>query len=313
MDNNDYIKKWLDGTLTEEERKLFEATDEYQSLQNIAKSVMSFKAPEYDVHAEYRRLQSRKISGNAKVPENKSEAKVVAMHWIKPLLQAAAVLTLMAGSYFFFLHDSPTIVKTVAAEKTVLSLPDSSLVALNVFSKLSFHEQSWTKARRVTLDGEAFFKVAQGSRFDVETASGTISVLGTEFNVKCRDDYFEVICYEGLVEVQSHKKIVNLSAKQMFRILNGKITQENNLRNISAPWAANESSFESVPFGEVIKEFERQYNVTITTKNINLDLLFTGRFVHSDLALALKSISLPLNLTYQITSDQNVVLSGEIK
>ena len=75
-----------------------------------------------------------------------------------------------------------------------------------------------------------------------------------------------------------------------------------------------ERAFESVPFLEVINEFERQYNVTITTKNVDGDQLFTGRFVHSNISLALKSISIPLDLTYVIDeTKKTVVLSRAIK
>jgi ferric-dicitrate binding protein FerR (iron transport regulator) len=266
---------------------------------------MLFKAPEYDVQAELRRLHSRKSSNG----------KVVPMNWFKPLLRVAAVLIVAAGGYFYFFSrtNTPTIVETAAAEKTELELPDASSVTLNALSKLTFYKKNWTRQREVTLDGEAFFKVAKGSRFEVKTSSGTVSVLGTKFNVKNRHDYFEVTCYEGLVEVHSAQEVVRLSPKRMFRVAKGTVTKDHSLKDISPSWIANESSFQSVPFGEVVKEFERQYNITVTTKNIDLDQAFTGRFIHSDISLALKSISFPLNLTIQITGDQNVVLSGEPK
>jgi ferric-dicitrate binding protein FerR (iron transport regulator) len=305
MNDQDYINKWLEGSLSDEEKKIFESTDEYQSLKKILDSVMSFRAPEYAVQAELERLQVRKS-----LP-----GRVVSMNWFSPLLRVAAILIVIVGSYFYFVGhpSSPTRVETAAAEKTEVALPDSSLVTLNAVSKLVFYEQNWTKERKVTLEGEAFFKVTKGSRFDVETSSGTIRVLGTKFNVKNRRDYFEVICYEGLVEVISAQEVVTLPPKHMFRVVKGLITKENDLNEITPGWTTQESSFQSVPFSEVIAEFERQYAVTVTTHNINPDQLFTGRFVHSNISLALKSISFPLNLSYQIMKDKNVVLSGEIK
>jgi ferric-dicitrate binding protein FerR (iron transport regulator) len=204
------------------------------------------------------------------------------MNWFSPLLRVAAILIVIVGSYFYFVGhpSSPTRVETAAAEKTEVALPDSSLVTLNAVSKLVFYEQNWTKERKVTLEGDA---------------------------------YFEVICYEGLVEVISAQEVVTLPPKHMFRVVKGLITKENDLNEITPGWTTQESSFQSVPFSEVIAEFERQYAVTVTTHNINPDQLFTGRFVHSNISLALKSISFPLNLSYQIMKDKNVVLSGEIK
>jgi transmembrane sensor len=298
MEKEDFIKKWLEGTLDEEEKRIFERTEDYRSLQKLSKSLMSFKAPEYDIQAGYERLRSGRSS----------KGKVVAMHWLKPFLKIAAVLMLMTGSYFFFLYDSPTVVETLAAEKTELTLPDSSFVVLNAFTRLSFHEKKWKKERKITLEGEAFFKVAKGSRFDVETSSGRISVLGTEFNVKNRRDYFEVVCYEGSVQVQTSQAAVKLFPKQIFRIVSGIASKDNIATDNGPDWIANESSFQSVPFIFVIQELERQYNVSVTTRNVDTNELFTGTFTHSDLSLALKSITIPLNLTYQVTEDKKIYL-----
>ncbi len=306
MSNEEYIQKWLEGTLSEEEKSVFAQREEYTSLEKLSKAIVSFKAPEFNVQGELQRLQSKKALGK--------KAKVVAMPWLRPLLQAAAVLIAVAGGFLFFMPAPVTTVKTLAAEKTELYLPDSSAVTLNAFSKIIYWQKSWTKNRHVVLAGEAFFKVAKGSRFDVETATGIVSVLGTQFNVKMRKNYFEVICYEGLVQVQSAGKTVKLSPNKVFRVMNGVATNGYNTAEKSPRWLLHESSFESVPFAHVIEEFERQYNVTITTKNVKLDQLFTGRFVHENISLALQSIAIPLNLEYKIDDDQkNVVLSGEIK
>jgi len=306
MGNKEYLEKWLNGTLSGHERILFEQTREYRSLEKLSKALTSFKAPEYDVQKEFQRLQSRKTSGE--------RAKVVAMPWLKPLLRIAAILVLAGGGYFIFLLNLTTTIDTLSAEKTKIFLPDSSEVTLNTFSKISYRASSWGRRRSVTLDGEAFFKVAKGSQFDVETNDGTVTVLGTRFNVKRRKNYFEVVCYEGLVEVKSAGKVIKLPPFKMFRIVKGAIAPYDYTTEVSPGWLLNESSFESVPFSEVIEEFERQYNVTVSTKNVNLDKLFTGRFTNSDFIMALESISIPLNLKYKVTGDQKtVVLSGEVK
>jgi ferric-dicitrate binding protein FerR (iron transport regulator) len=155
--------------------------------------------------------------------------------------------------------------------------------------------------------------VAKGSRFDVITSSGVVTVLGTQFNVKVRDNYFEVICYEGLVAVNSDNEIVELPPNYMFRIINGEVFTDSNLIDTAPSWLINESSFISIPYEQVIKEFERQYNVVITTNEVDLEQLFTGRFTHNDISLALKSISLPFNLSYELEEDQHIVLSSDNK
>ncbi len=306
MSNEEYIQKWLEGTLSEEEKSVFAQREAYRSLERLSKAIVSFKAPEFNVQGELQRLQSKKAFGK--------KTKVVAMPWLRPLLRAAAVLIAVAGGFLFFISAPVTTVKTLAAEKTELYLPDSSIVTLNAFSTITYRHKNWEKNRHVVLDGEAFFKVAKGSRFDVETPAGIVTVLGTQFNVKMRKNYFEVVCYEGLVEVQRAGKAVKLPPNRVFRVVNGVISHDQIATETSPHWLLHESSFESVPFAHVIEELERQYNVTITTKNVKLDQLFTGRFVHTNISLALQSIAIPLNLEYKIDDDQkNVVLSGEIK
>ena len=303
MEKEDYIKKWLQGSLDEEEKIIFEKTEAYKSLEKLSVSLMSFKAPDYNIDIEYERFRSR----------TPSKGKVVAVNWLNPFLKIAAVLIVMVGVFFLFNENSPTIVETLAAEKTELRLPDSSFVALSAFSRLSFFEKKWKKERTVELDGEGFFKVAKGSKFKVETSVGTISVLGTEFNVRNRKDYFEVLCYEGLVEVQSTQKVVQLQPKQMFRIISGVITKDSIAMDNAPSWRVDESSFRSVPFLHVMQEFERQYDVLVTTRNVDTLQLFTGTFTHSNISLALKSITIPLNLTYQMEKGKKILLTGATK
>ncbi len=299
MEKEEYIKKWLEGTLTEAEKASFQGTEEYRVLERLSRSLMSFKAPEYDTEAEYQRLRGRRSS----------KTKVISVNWLAPVLRIAAVLTVLAGGYFFFLYDGLKVVKTVAAEKTVVTLPDSSSVALNASSKLSFSEKNWKKKREVELEGEGYFRVAKGSRFDVETSMGTVSVVGTVFNVRNRDRYFEVICYEGAVDVRSAGQVVRLSPKHFFRIVDGVTTKENEIADDEPDWRRGESAFRSIPFKYVLNEFERQFDVTITTRNVDTSRLFTGTFSHSDFSIALRSIALPFNLAYEVEG-KKIILSG---
>lgn len=301
MESEYYIKKWLEGTLSEAERKAFEASPEFKSLEKISQSVQAFKAPDFDVEAELKRLRDKKTG----------KGKVVRMSWLKPMLRAAAVLIVLIGSYFFFYLNVNTTIKTAIAEKSNLYLPDSSQVILNAFTKISYKEHLWDFNRQVKLDGEAFFKVAKGSNFDVKTSAGIVSVLGTQFNVKNRNNYFEVVCFEGLVEVKSGGEIAQISPGHTFRIINGKIDKRKNLTVRYPDWTKNESSFLSVPFAQVIMEFERQYDVKITTRDMDLEQLFTGKFIHNDQTLALRAISIPLNLKFETGKENQIILSGK--
>jgi transmembrane sensor len=303
MNNDKYIKKWLDGSLSEEERRVFESTEDFRSIKKIDDALFLFKAPNYDVAGELEKLQEQK----------EAKGKSISVSWFPSIVRVAAVVTMVIIGYLLYFNNSITTVKSGIAQRTELLLPDHSSVILNASSIVSYVEKSWPENRTVKLEGEAYFKVAKGSRFDVETASGTISVLGTQFNVKIRDNYFEVICYEGLVAVNSSLDSIKLSPNSMYRIIDGTAYSIRDLTDAAPGWIINESSFTSVPYKQVIREFERQYDVKITTNGVDLEQLFTGRFVHNDMSLALKSISLPFNLSYEQEEDQSIVLTSDKK
>lgn len=301
MENEHYINKWLEGALSEDERSLFEASAEFKSLEKINKSVRAFKSPDYNVEKELELINDKKTG----------EGKVVKMSWLKPMLRVAAVFIVLIGVSFYFYLNVSTSIQTSIAERANVYLPDSSQIILNATTNISYKKRYWDFDRQVKLNGEAFFKVAKGSKFDVITTSGTVSVLGTQFNVKNRDDYFEVVCFEGLVEVQSKSKTTQLFPGHSFRIVRGKIDIRENITDISPAWTNNESSFLSIPFAQVVMEFERQYDVNIITRGVDLDQLFTGKFIHNNQTLALQAISLPLNLKFETEKDNRIILSGK--
>jgi ferric-dicitrate binding protein FerR (iron transport regulator) len=89
-------------------------------------------------------------------------------------------------------------------------------------------------------------------------------------------------------------------------MLNGKSTMLKTAINGKPTWLSNESSFKSIPLNYVLDELQRQYNIKITTENINTSQLFSGSFSNENLELALKSISVPLQIKFNL--DGNKVL-----
>ena len=300
MTNEEYIRKWLDGSLTEAEEEAFKNTADYQELERMLRAIPSFKAPEYDVEAGLKALHERKPA----------RGKMVRMNWVRPLLQVAAVFLLAVAGYLLFFYSPVTTIQTLAGEKIDIYLPDSSLVILNAGSQIAYQRSAWNEKRQVELNGEAFFKVAPGAKFDVTTPTGTVSVLGTQFNVNYRQHYFDVACYEGRVRVATGVKTTELTPGQGFKNVKGTIQEYTHTRGSAPRWIEDESYFQSVPLNEVIKELERQYNMTVETKGVDTGQLFTGGFTHNNLSLALQSITLPLDLSYQVVDDERVILTG---
>jgi ferric-dicitrate binding protein FerR (iron transport regulator) len=299
MKREDLIKLWLDNELDAQKLEDFKQFEDYEDLIKLSNSVMQFKAPEYDASQELHSALSH-------IKSTKKQSQ----HWLKPVMKIAAILAL-SFSVYYYTTTLDTKVATLAAQKTSISLPDASQVSINAASTLTYNKKDWKHNRDVTLNGEAYFNVAKGSTFNVSTTAGTVTVLGTQFNVKQRDNYFEVVCYEGSVSVKHKSNIVTLKPGNSFLIIDGNTIAKEKETSLNPAWINNESYFKSLPFARVISEFERQYNVTINPHNIDLKQLFTGSFSHDNKELALKSITLPLNLSYSLQNNSTIVITRE--
>ncbi|MGM5469757.1 FecR family protein [Flavobacteriaceae bacterium LMO-SS05] len=291
------ILKWFDDELSASEVKDLKQSENLETLEKIAHYASYLEAPKVDTS---KALESFK----AKHP-TKNVTKVINFNF-RTVLKVAAVLAIMfASSYFVFFNNQKSFVTKIAQTQTI-NLPDNSEVILNAKSKLVYNSKTWKDHRDLDLDGEAFFKVSKGQTFSVHTDAGVIQVLGTQFNVKERDHYFEVHCYEGLVSVTYNNETIKLPKGNIFRVING--VKENIVDQsvLNPSWIQRESSFNNVPLEQIVAELERQYDINIHVKDINVAQLFTGSFTHEDKNLALQSVTIPLKLSYKIDG-KNVV------
>ena len=302
MKREELISKWLDNDLNDQELEAFKNLEDYDDLIKINNGLQAFKVDDYDTSKELENILS--TINTKKAVDTKKET-----HWLKPFMRIAGILAI-CFSLYYYTTTLNTNITTEVAQKTTVDLPDESIAILNSKSLLSYNNKSWKNQRDVELEGEAFFKVAKGSSFNVITKSGTVTVYGTQFNVKQRDHYFEVICYEGLVGVIYNSKETKLKAGDSFLIIDGKIIAKEKENRATPSWLNNESQFKSIPYKEVLAEFERQYGVTFNQQNIDNKQLFTGNFTHENIDIALKSITLPLQLTYSKTN-HTITLKSE--
>ena len=122
---------------------------------------------------------------------------------------------------------------------------------------------------------------------------------------------FEVVCYEGSVNVNYNTIDTVLKPGDSFLLLDGKIitTEKENTKNPS--WVNNQSYFKSMPLSYVLNEFERQYSIKFESQQIDTKQVYTGSFVHDDMELALKAITLPLNISFSKKDNSTIVLISD--
>ncbi|MEH6408309.1 MAG: FecR family protein [Leeuwenhoekiella sp.] len=295
MNNENNILRWLNGEMTPDELEAFKSTQDYKNYVRIAEYSADMKAPVLN--------KEEALADFKKRIETKEKSKVIKPNFNLIYRIAAIVVVLLATSYFIFFNQSVTV-KAQIAETTTTLLPDDSQVVLNADSKVAYNKKKWNKKRELTLDGEAYFKVTKGSDFEVQTSAGNINVLGTQFNVKNRKDYFEVQCFEGRVAVTYKSKEIILTRGMRYRVIDGKATKTENLTASEPSWLLKESSFEAIPLEQVIAELERQYDIKIDASDVDKTQLFTGSFTHDDKNIALQAVTIPLGISYKIDGEK---------
>ena len=294
-----FLAKWLDGTISDATLKELVSEQDFIDYKKIKSGLELLDELNRPVATSFNALNN---SIHKKRNFKHSQAT------FKWGLSIAASILVVLGCYFAFNFEEITY-KTSYAEQKTINLPDGSEVVLNAKSVINFNEKDWLNNRTILLKGEAFFKVKKGSTFSVQTSNGLVRVLGTQFNVKDTDTFFEVVCYEGKVSVTNNKKEYVLSPGNAIRKVDGKDSEKHNKENSLPSWLNGESSFVSVPLKYVILELEKQYNIEIDAHRIDDSIIFTGSFSNKDLKLALVSVFKTMDIHY--VKEKNGVLSLE--
>ncbi|SMO99035.1 FecR family protein [Pedobacter westerhofensis] len=144
--------------------------------------------------------------------DQQQRKKTVSRRLYLSISSAAAILAFVLLS--FWLNTANVTVITRYGEKKSVTLPDGSIVMLNANSSIKY-PLLWriNHRRHVELKGEAYFKVvhlnndpinvADKDRFLVNTNRLHIEVLGTEFDVKDRNQTAKISLTKGRVSVLS--------------------------------------------------------------------------------------------------------------
>ncbi|AUP79409.1 FecR family protein [Flavivirga eckloniae] len=295
-----FLARWVSGDLSAEELEAFKKSSDYNKFNKINEAAEKLKAPTYNKQDVFSKLQERLEVEKA----NKKTEKHIMPKWV---YGAAAILVIVFGIFYFL--NLKSHYKTGFGEQLAITLPDNSKVQLNANSQVDFNSKLWSNNREVKLVGEAFFDVEKGSTFKVCTDIGVVEVLGTEFNVIARPNFFEIQCYEGRVKVKGIdvNEAAVLTEGKAFRIVNGTI-EEWTFSNKNASWLLGESTFTNTPLFQVIKTFENQFNVTFNASKIDINQKFTGGFTHKNLKLALTTVFETMNISYVIKDKNKIML-----
>ncbi|GAB3170988.1 FecR family protein [Telluribacter humicola] len=293
-----YIKRLLDKYLakecTEAEIKELLACLESPEGKQVLAEIMDEEAAQLEVlNLEVRPDVSDRM--HSRLMQSIEQAEVPAPVYRLPIYQrrsfwqlAAAFVGLLllvgVGMYALDQTGKQTYTTEVSQKRTVL-LPDGSRVILNSSSMITYTTQ-WLgeEARRVELEGEAFFDVKHDRErpFYVKTARAEIKVLGTAFNVRSSSssNTFETTLIRGKVVV---KDLCAPERPETVLKPNEKAVLSNELARIKTTkaepepasyWQKGQLVFEDEPIQVIAEELEKWYNVQIEIEEASKDCRF---------------------------------------
>ncbi|MCC8036401.1 MAG: FecR domain-containing protein [Rikenellaceae bacterium] len=224
---------------------------------------------------------SRHLSG-----QSRGAKSPVARMW---MAASVAAVVFIASLYIAYDRRIPernyAVVNVPASQRTEVVLPDGTTVTLNGSSRLEYPSYFDKKERRVRISGEAFFEVTHDPShpFVVETRMCDVEVLGTRFNVEAYDDsdLFRTSLVDGRVMV-CNKMVagdrVVLEADQQAEFTgSGRLMKSDIPSHEGSLWRQGLIAFKDASFEEILRLFEKYYDVTIVVEGRMPTNTFTGK------------------------------------
>jgi transmembrane sensor len=297
-ENETYLSDWLADKISDDQLKQLVSNDDFLAFQKLKNTLKNYTVSEPNMDENFKKIQ-QKLASKKETPSRK-----ILPIWSS--ISIAASILLFIGLYQLYFSSNEFATDFGTTKSIVLN--DHSKVTLNANSSVCY-PNLFQFNRTIQLKGEAFFEVQKGTPFTVKTALGNITVLGTKFNVTSFDHYFEVVCYEGKVKVESQNKATILTHGESLRVFNANFENWDETIPQKPTWISGESSFKNVPMKYVLEKFKNQYHLEIDyPKNIET-IKFTGSFTNSNEETALQSICIPLHLNYSNSSARKIIIS----
>ncbi len=297
---DEFLKRLLNGEISmSEENGFFNKEGKYDEVSDALKMSSEFSVPSIKSKEQaWTELEAKLYDEVPKLGRNK-----VIFHYRKKrfsVMAVAASVALLIGIYFVFLQKNETIFITGNGETRAIKLPDNSIATLNADSKISFNADDWNNNRIILLKGEAFFEVEKGSKFSVVNDDKVVEVLGTSFNVKSRNNLYQVACFTGKVAVKLAAETVRLEKGEAINVIKEVLSEPFTFEKKKVKgWEIGKFYFDEVPLQDVFDEFERQYNVQLDYTNDVATRIYSGYFSNKNIKDALQLICDPMRLSYK--------------
>ncbi|SDD12555.1 FecR family protein [Niabella drilacis] len=238
-----------------------------------------------------------------------------------PLLRTAAVLLLAAGLIVFIRYTNKQVKEdrmltlSTTNKKLYTTLPDGTQVTLNYHSTLEYNTGFGEEKRKIVLQGEAFFDVAENRKIPLQVLAGPlmVEVKGTAFGVNAYKDNpdISVILLRGSVEVSRRGSLTDkvlLKPRQWLRVPNSaggmvqfSVDSVSREQEQQMHWKDDSLVFRKESLQQIVLKLEKKYGVTIEIKTAALkEKRFSGVFVNESLAAGLEALRMAYPFSYKI-------------
>ena len=197
-------------------------------------------------------------------------------------------------------------------EKSMVTLSDGTIVWLNSGSKLTYPSFFGNDKREVSIEGEAYFDVAENKAkpFIARTGSIRVRVLGTHFNLYDypEDSIVHATLEKGAIEVTIGDNTNTIKIKPGQQFLYALADKKYELKEVDTElytsWIDNVLRFENAKLVEILKKMERWYGVKIKMEEgLNLNEHFTISIKTESLKEILEMLAITTDLDYEIEGD----------
>lgn len=225
------------------------------------------------------------------------------------------VLTFMQRNEINALAEQNVVIRSGDYGKSLVTLPDGTIVHLNAKSSLTYSQDFGRNDRKVALSGEGFFEVKKDTekKFTVGTGYMDITVLGTKFNVYAYEakDIVEMSLVEGSVDVTTSRPPyqsirVKPNEKVVYNKRTGNLLHERTTNKMETSWMNKELVFRSERLEDVFRCLSRKFAVTFSVDDeALLNDVYTGTFDDENVESIMRVLKFHYNFKY--TNEDGVI------
>lgn len=219
------------------------------------------------------------------------------------------VLTYMQRQEINTLAEQNVVIRSGDYGKSLVTLPDGTIVHLNAKSSLTYSQDFGRIDRKVELSGEGFFEVKKDTekKFTVGTGYMDVTVLGTKFNLYAYEDkdMVEMSLVEGSVnittELPPYRSInVKPNEKVTYNKITGELKHEQTSNKIETAWMTKELVFRSEPLKNVFDCLSRKFAVTFNVDDERLlNDIYTGTFEDENIESIMRVLKIHYKFDYK--------------